>query len=351
MMSRVMILALALCGAVGSSSGSPLTEIFQRVHTSVVVLETMQKDVDPAFPGQAVTSEGLGSGVLITDDGKILTAAHVVQAADSIRVHFLDGEEIPARVLASEPAADLALLQLERRPSAAHVASLGDSDAAEVGEEIFIIGAPLGVTHSLTVGHVSARRVTDNLFGGFLPTEQLQTDAAINQGNSGGPMFNMRGEVIGIVSYIISQSGGSEGLGFVITSNMARQLLMQERRIWSGFQGRILGEQMARILNVPQETGVLVEIVADRSLASHLGLRGGTVKATFGEEEEMIVGGDILLEVLGIPVDVNRRDEIRRRMDEIESGQEIVVKVLRDGRILELRKNYYPDLLTPAAPK
>ena len=204
-----------------------MTDIYQRVHTSVVVLETSQKDIDVPVPGQAVTVGGLGSGVLISRDGKILTAAHVVQAADSILVHFLNGEQIPARVLASEPAADLVLVQLERKPAAAHVASLGDSDhQAEVGEEIFIIGAPLGITHSLTVGHISARRQTDDLFGGFLPTDQFQTDAAINQGNSGGPMFNMNGEVIGIVSYIISQSGGSEGLGFVITSNMAQRLLM-----------------------------------------------------------------------------------------------------------------------------
>ena len=117
-------------------------------------------------------------------------------------------------------------MQLERRPTGAKPAPLGDSDRAEVGDQIFIVGAPLGISYSLTVGYISARRETDDLFGGFLPTEQFQTDAAINEGNSGGPMFNMKGEVIGIVSYIISQSGGFEGLGFVITSNMAKRLLL-----------------------------------------------------------------------------------------------------------------------------
>jgi S1-C subfamily serine protease len=334
----------------GTASASPLTDIYQRVHTSVVVLETVQKDIDVSIPGQAVTVGGLGSGVLISGDGKILTAAHVVQAADSILVQFLNGEQIPARVLASEPAADLALVQLERKPAAAHVASLGDSDQVEVGEEVFIIGAPLGITHSLTVGHISARRQTDDLFGGFLPTEQFQTDAAINQGNSGGPMFNMNGEVIGIVSYIISQSGGSEGLGFVITSNMAQRLLLQGGRIWSGFQGRMVTGDMAGIFNVPQESGVLVEIVAERSLAKTLGLEGGTVKAQIGEEQ-LILGGDIILEVMGIPVSQSGGDRIRVRMRELKSGEELVLKVLRDGEIVELKKNYYPDLLLPPAPE
>ena len=170
-------------------------------------------------------------------------------------------------MLSSEPAADLAVLQLEKKPASAQVAVVGDSDRVEVGDEIFIVGAPLGITYSLTVGHISARRQTDDLFGGFLPTEQFQTDAVINEGNSGGPMFNMDGEVIGVVSYMISQSGGFEGLGFVITSNMATRLLLEERRLWSGFQGRVLRGDLARIFNLPQESGGLVEIVADRSIA------------------------------------------------------------------------------------
>jgi len=347
MSARLTVVAMLVTG---TASASPLTDIYQRVHSSVVVLETVQKDIDVSIPGQAVTVGGLGSGVLISGDGKILTAAHVVQAADSILVQFLNGEQIPARVLASEPAADLALVQLERKPAAAHVASLGDSDQVEVGEEVFIIGAPLGITHSLTVGHISARRQTDDLFGGFLPTEQFQTDAAINQGNSGGPMFNMNGEVIGIVSYIISQSGGSEGLGFVITSNMAQRLLLQGGRIWSGFQGRMVTGDMAGIFNVPQESGVLVEIVAERSLAKTLGLQGGTVKGQIGDEE-LILGGDIILEVMGIPVSQSGGDRIRVRMRELKSGEELVLKVLRDGEIVELKKNYYPDLLLPPAPE
>jgi S1-C subfamily serine protease len=347
---RTLILLIAAVAVAGSALGSPLTEVYKRVQASVVVIETTQKDVDAASPGRPVSVGGLGSGVLISDDGKILTAAHVVQAADHIDVLFLSGERIPARVLSSEPAADLALVQLERKPTVAQVVPLGDSDRVEVGEDIFILGAPLGMSYSLTVGHISARRQTDDLFGGFLPTEQFQTDAAINEGNSGGPMFNMDGEVIGVVSYIISESGGFEGLGFVITSNMARRLLLEERRMWSGFQGRMLSGELARIFNVPRASGVLVEIVADRSIAKAIGLRGGTVKAAIGDQQ-LIVGGDIIVRAMGVPISESGREQIRDRFRELAPGDDIVLEVLRGGEIIELKKKFYPDLMLPQAPE
>jgi S1-C subfamily serine protease len=348
---RIAVQIALLLVAAGASWGSPLTDVYKRVQSSVVVLQTTQKDFDAAFPGQMVTSQGLGSGVLISKDGKILTAAHVVQAADHIEVEMQDGERIPAHVLASEQAADLALLQLERKPKSAYVASLGDSDKTEVGEQIFVVGAPLGISYSLSVGYISARRVTDDLFGGFLPTEQFQTDAAINTGNSGGPMFNMKGEVIGIVSYIISQSGGSEGLGFVITSNMAKELVLDDRSVWSGFQGQVLHGGMARIFNLPQESGILVEIVADRSLASRLGLQGGSTTAVIGGDEPIIVGGDILLAVLGIEFRPDSREKIREAVRALKSGDELTVTVLRGGKVIDLALNFYPDLLRPKAPE
>lgn len=346
----VLISIVVVAIATGAALGSPLTDVYKRVQGSVVVVETEQKEIDAELPGQVLSVGGLGSGVLISSDGKILTAAHVVQAADRIFVQFLSGERIPARVLSSEPAADLALLQLERKPASAQVAKVGDSDRVEVGDEIFVVGAPLGISYSLTVGHISARRQTDDLFGGFLPTEQFQTDAVINEGNSGGPMFNMDGEVIGVVSYMISQSGGFEGLGFVITSNMATRLLLEEGRLWSGFQGRVLDGDLARIFNLPQESGVLVEIVAERSIAKALGLRGGTIKATVAAEE-LIVGGDVILEFMGVPFDEADRERIRNRFRELKSGDEMVLKVLRGGQVIELKKNFYPDLMVPAAPE
>src|SRR5206468_8466505 len=122
---------------------------------------TQQKEIASASGAHLLSVAGLGSGVLVSADGKVLTAAHVVQTADSIVVQFLNGETMGARVVYSEPAADVALLQLERAPRAPEAARLGDSDAVEVGDQVFVVGAPLGISHTLTVGHVSARRGPD----------------------------------------------------------------------------------------------------------------------------------------------------------------------------------------------
>jgi S1-C subfamily serine protease len=293
----------------------------------------------------------MGSGVLISTDGKVATAAHVVQTADEIFVHFMSGEKIRARVARSEPSADVALLQLERKPAVAHVATVGDSDDVQVGDEVFVVGAPLGITHSLTVGHISARRLDDNFSAGFYSTEVFQTDAAINQGNSGGPMFNLDGEVIGIVSYIISQSGGFEGLGFVITSKMFTQLLMNDRAIWSGIQGQIIAGDLARIFHVPTGTGLLVEVVADRSLGTHLGIEGGIARARIADHE-YIVGGDIIIEVMGVSLaNKESREQIRDKFAALKEGDEIAVKVLRAGKVVELKNYFFPDVLVPAEPK
>jgi len=345
------LIALACFNASAFAASSALTDAYRRVKSSVVVIETKQKDIDRSTSVGLVSVGGLGSGVLISKDGKIATAAHVVQTADEIMVHFISGEKIRARVARSEPSADVALLQLERLPAVAHVAAMGDSDDVQVGDEVFVVGAPLGITHSLTVGHISARRLDDNFTSGFFSTEVFQTDAAINQGNSGGPMFNMNGEVVGIVSYIISQSGGFEGLGFVITSKMFKQLLLNEQAIWSGIQGQIISGDLAKIFHVPTGTGLLVEVVAERSLGTHLGIEGGIARAKIADHE-FIVGGDIILEVMGVSLaDKDSRAEIRGKFAGLKAGDEITVEVLRAGKIVELKNYYFPDILVPEEPK
>lgn len=346
-----VLVGLACLDASAFAASKDLTEAYRRVKSSVVVIETKQKEINPATQVGLVDVGGLGSGVLISDDGKVATAAHVVQTANEIMVHFISGEKIRARVAGSEPGSDVALLQLERLPAVAHVAPMGDSDAVEVGDEVFVVGAPLGITHSLTVGHISARRLDDNFSSGFYSTEVFQTDAAINQGNSGGPMFNLNGEVIGIVSYIISQSGGFEGLGFVITSKMFTQLLLDERTLWSGIQGQMITGDLARIFHVPTGQGLLVEVVADRSLGTHLGIQGGIARARIADHD-YIVGGDIIIEVMGLSLaDEGTREGIREKFDALKAGDEITVKVLRAGKIIELKNNFFPDVLLPAEPK
>jgi S1-C subfamily serine protease len=336
----VVILAIALTGWSSASmveGTKSLRDVFKRVDPSVVVVGTNSHQVVTGPKMQLATLPGLGSGVLISVDGKVMTAAHVVQTADEIKVQFQNGESVPAKVLTSDPAADVALLQLDRVPAGAVVARFGDSDETEVGDEVFVVGAPVGMSHTLTVGHISARRKPNTMFGGMSRAEFFQTDAAINQGNSGGPMFNMAGEVVGIVSHIISKSGGFEGLGFVVTANLARRLLLDQNPFWSGVESFMLSGDLARVFNLPQNAGMLVQRVASNSPAAQLGLKPGTMTAVI-EGDPMIVGGDIILEVQGVPVTGDGASYlvIRDRLIRLRQGEAITVVVWRNGRKEEL---------------
>src|SRR4029077_19670986 len=169
-----------------------LVATFKRVNPSVVIIRARWKEVDRS--GQSGRVNEVGSGVLISAGRPGSTGSHVVQTADEITAEFLSGEVVNARVIASEPEADVSLLQLDRVPAKALVARFGNSDRAEVGDQIFIIGAPYGISHTLSVGYVTGRRKPNTVYSEMALAEFFQTDAAINPGNSGGPMFNMAGE-------------------------------------------------------------------------------------------------------------------------------------------------------------
>jgi S1-C subfamily serine protease len=318
--------------------------VYERVANTVAVIETIQQEVSTTELGALTTMEGLGSGVLISDSGLVLTAAHVVQTADAIIVHFTTDAgvalSIKAEVVRSVPGADIALLQLEETPPGLTVATLGDSDTLRVGAPIFIVGAPLGITQTLTVGNISARRRAQALENGVSFAELFQTDAAINQGNSGGPMFNLQGEVVGIVSHMISQSGSYEGLGFAVTSNAASDLLMSPGTAWTGVRSILLEGPLARIFNLPQPAGLLIERVAKDSPADKLGIEGGDITARFGALE-LVIGGDILLEVLGVPVEGTASiPTIREQIAALQPGAPFVVKLLRAGEVITLSRPY-----------
>jgi S1-C subfamily serine protease len=337
-MKKICLLILTIVSALSwaSSAGAQqLRDVVRLVDPSVVVIKTVEKNVLPVPQSMFVSSSGLGSGVLIAD-GRILTAAHVVQAADKIEVEFVDGQVVPAKVIASLPRADVAMLKLDWVPNNAVPARLGNSDKMQVGDEVFIIGAPYGIGHSLSVGHLSARRAANVSFGS-IKLELLQTDAAINKGNSGGPMFNMAGEVVGIVSYILSQSGGFEGLGFAVTANVAQKLLINAKGFWSGIDGLILSDEWVRIFNIPQPAGFLVQRIADNSPASRIGLIGGTYRANIAGVD-LLTGGDIILSVGGIPILADGSSTLKMidYLNAVKPGDTISMKVLRAGHITEL---------------
>jgi serine protease Do len=242
----------------------------------------------------------------------------------------------PAKVIASLPRADVAMLQLDWVPHNAVPARLGNSDKMQVGDDVFIIGAPYGIGHSLSVGHVSARRPANVTFGS-IKVEMFQTDAAINKGNSGGPMFNMAGEVVGVISYILSQSGGFEGLGFAVTVNTAQKLLINAKGFWSGIDGVILSDAWVRIFNIPQPAGFLVQRIADNSPASKIGLIGGSYRSSIAGVD-LVTGGDIILSVGGISVvpDGSTTLKMIEYLNSVKPGDTITLKVLRAGAITEL---------------
>jgi serine protease Do len=298
----LLLIMLSFWGLATESDAQQLRDAFRRVEKAVVIVRTEQKGLAP-FPQQGMVSlNGLGSGVLISNDGKVLTAAHLVQSADKTVVEFSRGELIPARVMGSAFSADVALLQLERNPVNVMAVALGNSDKVDVGDQIFVVGAPYGLSRTLTAGHVSGRHALNRRSENTTAVEFLQTDAAVNSGNSGSPLFNLDGEVMGIVSNIMSKSGGSEGLAFAATSNTARRLLLEQKPFWSGIEGLLVDGDLARALNLPQTAGVLVQRVAEGSIAWRWGIHAGKLRANV-EGEEFILGGDIILKVNDVPVE------------------------------------------------
>ncbi len=310
-------------------------KLFTQVDPAVAVIYTVERGVaGNGSPGQ-VSQAGLGSGVLVTTRGYVITAAHVVQTADLVEVEFSSGFRTTAVVTASDPGRDLALLKLDKIPEGIKPMRLADSDDVKIGEEVFVIGAPYGFSHTLSVGHISGRHAPEEIGPNGPQAETFQTDAVINQGNSGGPMFNSRGDVIGIVSYILSQSGGFEGLGFVITSNEVLATLFEQPMAWSGMSGMLVDGDLAVLLNLPQRAGFLVQKVALNSPAERAGLRPSLVPAMIGGRE-LLLGGDIILAVDGIEVSPNMLNDIRAKWSEGSSRGTAQLTVLRGGRVWEV---------------
>src|SRR5215470_14726693 len=328
------VFALALLfGYEGTAQAQNLGDLFRKVTPSVVVIRARGREVSSA--GVTRFSE-IGSGVMVSTDGKVMTAAHVVNAMDEITVEAVGGEKVSARVIASEPAADLSLLQMDRVPPSMTSASMADSSKVRVGDQVMIIGAPYGLSHSMSVGWISARWPPNTAYRNMPLAEFFQTTATINTGNSGGPMFNIAGEVIGIVSHNISKSGGSEGLGFVVTMNTAKKLLLERASFWSGIDGTMLAGELAAIFNVPDPPGFLVRTVAKGSSAWDMGLLGSDTLATINGQQ-IAVGGDIILSVDGLPIGpAGNIDRIRDDLAAKPAGSPFTMKVLRAGKVIEL---------------
>lgn len=305
-----------------------VSSLYKKVIPSVVTIFTTSNN----FTDQgAVKSQGQGSGVLISHDCYILTAAHVVDGSSEILVKTQDGKMRKASILFSEKTADIALLQLKVLDDTLTHAKLGDSDNLIIGQNVFAIGSPYGLENSFSSGIISSFRGFNTLYDGTVGVEFIQTDAAINSGNSGGPLFNTQGEVVGIASSILTVSGGFQGIGMVVTINTAKDLLAFEDRPWIGVESVFLSqEEYARLFNLNVPGGLLIQNVATNSPAQKAGLRGGYISAKVAGRE-ILFGGDIILEVdqhAACHVDC-----LEEAADEIAQKNKIDIKYLREGKV------------------
>jgi serine protease Do len=317
------------------SEEQSLADLFESVKSSVVVVYTVEYDAQKDDKGNLVSLPSLGSGVLVDDQGHIVTAAHVVQTADKVRVAFVGDRRFDAKIISSDVINDVALLKIEEIPNDVTPIVLADSDKVRVGDRAFIVGAPYGLDYSLSAGYISSRHKDGIKNNPSIRTELFQTDAAINTGNSGGPMFNMQGEIIGIVSSLLSKSGGFEGLGFIVTSNAAKEVLFNRRPTWTGLQGVLITGDLAKGLNVPQKHGYLVQKVASGSPADELGIEAGNIMIKI-QGVSLLIGGDIILGVDNIYVSSETPSAIQEHLDSMKPGQEYTVSILRSGSVIRL---------------
>ena len=251
-------------------------------------------------------STSLGSGVIVSKEGHILTNQHVVAGMTEIRIQLPDGRNLPATLIGSDPATDIAVLRIEA-PNIEPL-PLGDSDALRVGQQIFAIGNPYGLKETVTRGIVSAKgRHTASDYS----IESIQHDAAVNQGNSGGPLLNIRGEIVGINSAIFSRTGGWQGISFAIPVNSVRRVLeaiVKKGRVVRSYLGVAMQEinpTLARSFGLPDVQGAIITEVVPESPAAQAGLRAGDVIRSFNgrrveamqQFQQLIAGTDVGQEV------------------------------------------------------
>jgi serine protease Do len=265
----------------------------------------------------------LGSGFIIDPDGLVVTNNHVVEGAESITVRLNNGARYDATIVGRDEKTDLALLKVESKSPLPSV-TWGDSDVVRVGDWAIAIGNPMGLGGTVTVGIISARQRDINS-GPY--DDYFQTDAAINRGNSGGPLFNVDGKVIGINTAIFSQSGGSIGIGFAVSSSLAQNVIGQlrkfgsTRRGWLGVQIQAVTEEIADSLGLKKATGALVGGVLKDSPAAAAGIKTGDIILLFDNKP------------------VADQSRLPRMVAETDVGKNVVVKVWRDGREVGLSVN------------
>ena len=327
------------------TSGLTPAQIYRQDAPGVVVVKSIIPGGTNSLGFPQGEEEALGSGFVIDRQGHILTNAHVVEGAKSVTVGFSSASGLDntykAKVLGLDKSTDVAVLEPQNLPATAvHPLQMGSVRDVSVGDPVVAIGNPLGEERTITSGIISAvDRTIDSLQQNHPIQNALQTDAAINHGNSGGPLIDNQGKVIGITSQILSDgpNSGSIGIGFAVPINtalsVAHQLITKghAEHTYLGIKGQPLTQQLAQAFNIPTDHGVLVESVVPNSPAAKAGLRGGTTSATIAGMPYML-GGDVITAVDGnsIVQFTDLSDAITNK----KPGQTVTLTILRDGKPL-----------------
>jgi S1-C subfamily serine protease len=312
--------------------------IYRAAAPGVVVISDKQNEVvPPTFftPGGTEKVGALGSGFVVDAKGDIVTNDHVVQGASDIRVGFSGGAQYPAKIVGTDPSSDIAVIRVEAPASALHPLAFGDSGTAHVGDAVYAIGNPFGLERTMTAGIVSATGRDIQAPNGLTIRNAIQTDAPINHGNSGGPLLDREGRVIGVNAQI--QGGtvdANVGIGFAIPSSSARSVAQQlvadghARHPWLGAEIETIDPSVSKIVRGLPPHGVAIVKVVEGSPAEKAGLRASTKQVTV-DGVSAFVGGDVIVAVDGKPVASST--QLGDRIAEHETGDTIRLEVVRDG--------------------
>lgn len=329
-------------GSATGSTGIDVASIYRRGAPAVVQITSTSRGAPSTdFFGNEIPGESqrvLGSGFVIDKDGHVVTNYHVVNGASDIEVSFSNQETVSAKVVGTDPSTDLALLEVEVEAKALTPLSLADSDQVKVGDPVAAIGNPFGLERTVTAGIVSALQREVRAPNNFTIDHVIQTDAPINSGNSGGPLIDAEGRVIGVNSSIETANGvgGNVGIGFAVPSNTVKSVVAQllddgkVDRAYLGVTLQGVESDVAGVLRLPTDKGVLVVTVQPGSPAAKAGLEGGDTQVVVaGESYEL--GGDMIVAI--DDKDVATPDELRAAIAEHVPGDKVRVRVVHaDGK-------------------
>ncbi len=313
-------------------------EIYKQVSPAVVNITSTTVSFDFFF--DAVPRQGTGSGSIIDENGNILTNYHVIEGARLLEVTLSDKSKFKAKVVGTDPSNDLAIIKIEPGKKHLEKVRLGSSANLQVGQKVLAIGNPFGFEGTLTTGIISSLHRSIRAENDKLIDDIIQTDAAINPGNSGGPLLNAAGEQIGINTAIISPAGGSVGIGFAVPINTAKSIipdLMTEgrvRRAYVRLYGYEVTPELAETLELPVDHGFLVAKVGPNDSFDRAGVHGGRQTYLVGNSM-MILGGDLIVEIDGQPIDSKAR--LDRIVDNKRPGESILVKLYRQNQMTQIR--------------